>query len=278
MTFTKIIPLTSILHQYDAILFDLWGVLVEGTDLYPGVSDAINKLMQTKTVLFVSNSPRLKVDIAKRMQDYGINATPEQFFTSGQMAYDLLHNKQDIYYLANGNDYSLLPAGSTTTSDISKASVILLAAQLDAEEDLEMFTPLFKEAVDLNIPCICANPDKIIPNKGKLRYCPGFFAEGYEEMGGKVTYIGKPGVSIFQQAIESLKPKADPVRILMIGDTLDTDILGANSTGIHSALVLTGNVERVIAEHLTSEDKLRALQNFCETSGILPNFVIDITT
>jgi HAD superfamily hydrolase (TIGR01459 family) len=276
MMLTKINPLSTILDEYDAIIFDLWGVLVEGAHLYDGVADAINALMKQKQVRFVSNSPRLKVDIAAIIRNFGIDVTPAQFFTSGQMVHDLLHNKQNVYYIANGNDYTILPTESTSTSDINKASIILLAAQLDEGENLQTFDPIFREAIDLGIKCICANPDTIIPNRGKIRYCPGYFAKSYEDMGGQVIYIGKPGVNIFNDAIDSLMPKPSLNRIIMVGDTLEIDILGANKAGIHSGLVMTGNTARITSEYDGLDEKLKYLEKKCEAYRIEPNMILDL--
>jgi 4-nitrophenyl phosphatase len=50
--------------------------------------------------------------------------------------------------------------------------------------------------------------------------------------------IGKPEPLLYQQAAESMK--LDPAEILVIGDRLDTDILGAIRAGMASALLLTG--------------------------------------
>lgn len=278
MMFTKINPLSAILNEYDAIIFDLWGVLVEGAHLYNGVAGAINALMKQKQVRFVSNSPRLKTDIARIIRNFGIDVDSAQFFTSGQMTHDLLHNKQNVYYIANGNDYTILPTGSTSTSDIGKASVILLAAHLGEGENLQTFDPIFHEAINLGVQCICANPDTIIPNRGTLSYCPGYFAKIYEDMGGKVTYIGKPGVSIFNDAIDSLEAKPSLDRIIMIGDTLEMDILGANRAGIHSGLVMTGNTARITAEYDNLDKKLEYLEKKCEACSIEPNMIVDIVT
>lgn len=52
---------------------------------------------------------------------------------------------------------------------------------------------------------------------------------------------GKPSELVFQ-CIKSLRPKLDPKRTLMVGDTLWTDILFGNTNHIDTLLVLTGQV------------------------------------
>ncbi|MDR0774229.1 MAG: TIGR01459 family HAD-type hydrolase, partial [Rickettsia sp.] len=51
--------ISSVIDDYDVFLFDLWGVVVEGNQIYPGVVDNINKILkQQKKVFFVTNAPR----------------------------------------------------------------------------------------------------------------------------------------------------------------------------------------------------------------------------
>lgn len=280
MTFTKIHKLTEIADNYDLILFDLWGVLIEGGALYPNVADAINNLMKHKQVLFVSNAPRTAVATADRLRNFGIHCLDEQMFTSGQMSKDLIDGKRKdalIYHLSVGNEFNSIEEGYRLTADIEKAGIMLLTAQLDEGQDLNMFNDLFEQALKAGVHCVCANPDKIIPNKGKLRYCAGYFAELYEKMGGRVTVIGKPGKDIFIQALSSTGLKSNPARVLMIGDTLDMDILGAKNAGIRSGLVLTGNSAQAIVGIYGEAEMLKAMQEFCEAHGIIPDMLIDIT-
>ena len=102
-----------------------------------------------------------------------------------------------------------------------------------------------KEALELKIPIICANPDVEVIENNHLRYCGGFIAAKYEKMGGIVHHYGKPHLAAFQEAFSRFEKYGvkQRNRILMIGDSLETDILGAQRAGIDSALVMTGNTE-----------------------------------
>jgi HAD superfamily hydrolase (TIGR01459 family) len=281
MTFSKILSLSEIAHHYDLIMFDLWGVFVEGNRLYEGTAEAANKLMQKHDVVFVTNSPRLKGTVAQRMRDFGLNCADEQMFSSGQFAKDLLDsnkiiNNPKLYHLSTGNYPSAAEYGHNITTKIQDANVLLLTCQLEEGDDLNQFNHLLQEAADLNILAVCSNPDTIIPNLGRLRYCPGFFANIYKAMGGRVVYTGKPGKDLFIQAIESRGVK-DHSRALMIGDTLETDILGANLLGIPSGLVTTGNIHQAVQGCKAEADILKAIEHFCTERGIIPSLVVDIT-
>jgi len=62
----------------------------------------------------------------------------------------------------------------------------------------------------------------------------------------------------------------------MIGDTFETDILGANRSGIDSALVLSGNSLTIHKMHESLADKLTALSLHAKNIGIEPTFVTKI--
>ena len=62
----------------------------------------------------------------------------------------------------------------------------------------------------------------------------------------------------------------------MVGDTFETDIMGANKVGIHSALVLSGNSAPFHNMHESMDDKLSALHKHAQKTGIIPSFVTSI--
>lgn len=281
MTFSKIISLSSVKDNYDLVLFDLWGVFVKGDGaLYEGTIEAVNELMKTQNVAFVSNSPRLAIEVAERMVGFGLNCTEDRMFTSGQFAHKLLHSNEIIkspvmYHLSTANYPSAHNFGITMTDDLEQANVMLLTCQLEEGDDLEIFNPILQKAADLGVICVCSNPDTIIPNHGKLRYCPGYFAEIYKQMGGRVVYTGKPGPDLFLDAI-SAHGNPSLNKVLMVGDTLEADILGAATIGIDSALVLTGNMERVLHGAISESEKLAKLHDFCKEGKIIPTMIIDL--
>lgn len=95
----------------------------------------------------------------------------------------------------------------------------------------------------INKPLLIANSDIFAPcgiDGGRYPIITqGGIGAYYEKFyKGKAVYFGKPHVGIFEFARnESLSEKD---RIIMVGDTIWTDILGAQQLGIDSALVITG--------------------------------------
>ena len=131
--------------------------------------------------------------------------------------------------------------------------------------DLEMFRPFLEECKKRGLTILNANPDKVAPEKEKgtdpvivnqvIRN--GSLTEYYKEIGGKVIEYGKPNVEIFDIALKKLQRENEKVKdfedrlnklkskIIMIGDTPETDILGAKNAKIDSILLVgTGNTSK----------------------------------
>jgi HAD superfamily hydrolase (TIGR01459 family) len=272
--------------DYDVILFDLWGVIVEGGDTYPEVVDAVNKIMVKKDVIFLSNAPRPGFIVAKNLGSWGLeNVTPEMVLTSGDIARSLIDDKRAqfngknplVYHLGSDrNEDILVGIEHEATEDIEKADIFLLSLYRHDHEDIDEFDDLFKKASNrTDLLTLCSNPDTTIPKNGTIRYCAGHFAEKMEKFGGEVIYTGKPRSIIYDEVLRR-RNKVKKDHILMVGDTFETDILGANGAGIHSALVMTGNAEKFHSMHSSMDDKLSALHDRAKGTNAMPTFVTKI--
>jgi HAD superfamily hydrolase (TIGR01459 family) len=194
----------------------------------------------------------------QKLQEFDIHAVSDMIISSGDVTRFELSYFKDPFFLNRGRCFYHLGAERNTdllagikidlTNDIEVADFILFSAFLDEGEDLDQFKPLFERAIERHIPLICANPDTVVINGDKTRFCAGVFAEQYQTMGGLVHYYGKPYPEIYRFAFERFSELhlAEQSKILAIGDTVETDILGAKNAGIDSALVLTGNVDRMV--------------------------------
>ena len=117
---------------------------------------------------------------------------------------------------------------------------------------------------------ICANPDLIAIRKGVRGISAGAIAKLYQQLGGAVEYIGKPHKQIYQDCLARLGGTPDH-KILMIGDGLQTDILGANDQWIDALFISSGIYSEQFAEASRS-DKLSELFS---SEGALPDYMIE---
>jgi HAD superfamily hydrolase (TIGR01459 family) len=277
----------SVIDDYDVFLFDLWGVIIEGELNYPGVVATINEVInQQKKVFFVTNAPRSAIHLFAKIKSWGINTTSEIIISSGEIALDTIKKCDKLFAIKNPIVYHLGTEDNDltntiqkfTTSDINQANILLLTLYRDEGKDvnLDEFDDLLKIAVGRNIINICANPDIGIRQQGVQRYCAGYFAGKIEEFGGKVVYNGKPYPEIYHKILDQLG-NIPRNRVLMIGDTFYTDILGANKMGFDSALVLTGNARKFYNPDHSLEEKLEDLRIAATEQKIKPSFVIELS-
>jgi len=275
------------MQDYDLILLDLWGVIIEDGQLYEGVIDSVNEILRKKDIIFLTNAPRPNFKVAENLGKWGIKGvTEEMAITSGDLTRDALFEKRIsnggklplIYHLGKEQNEDILSKFEhKLTDDLTEAEILLLSLYRDDHEDINEFDDFLKEAASMpKLLRICANPDTIIPKRGGLRYCAGYFAEKIEKFGGEVLYTGKPKRPIYDFVFKK-KPQIKKDRILMVGDTFETDILGARDSGIHSALVLSGNSKPFHDMHQSMDDKLEALAKQAKKAGVMPSFVTSLT-
>ena len=91
-------------------------------------------------------------------------------------------------------------------------------------------------------PLFVANPDLVAPHEEKLSIEPAYYVSHLIKNGIHLPFwLGKPFPTIFELAmnrINELSGRHIPLsKIGMVGDTLHTDILGANSFGLKSILM-----------------------------------------
>ena len=114
---------------------------------------------------------------------------------------------------------------------------------------------------------ICSNPDKKVVRGEKFMICAGLLAEYYEKIGGKVEYYGKPYNEIYEFTYLRIKKRSS--RILVIGDSLDNDIKGANLQNLDSLLITSGIHRDVNNEKGVDKEELNDL---IKKKKIYPNF------
>lgn len=245
---TKCIKAHELLTKYSAIIFDIWGVIHNGQTLLSGVKQFIDNLNQQNIdYYFLSNAPRPQHLIYEKLTSLGLDIKQDIIITSGDFflhsfkgpsILDNMQNKKFFLIGSEKNSDLLDNLPIITTTKMEKADLIMMLAYADSRKEIEHYKIALKQAVSMCLPMICTNPDKIADNGAKIRFCQGYFASLYEDIGGKVYYYGKPHASIYEFLFD--KYKLDKNRTLVIGDSMTTDIMGACNFKIDSALVMTG--------------------------------------
>jgi len=243
--------LSDIQVKYQGFLIDAWGVLHDGANLYPHALDCLENLCsQGKKLIILSNAARRVRDMEEELR--GHNILPEHYhavLSSGELTWQSIRAAQKAslffghrgYYLGPERSRSLIKGLEVDWVDnFANADFILNTGAPKGNPlttaDLE---PLLKEASELNLPMICANPDQIAIRGGHPGICAGALAQRYRELGGKqIQYHGKPYVPIYSEAMSLLELPASEV--LTIGDAFETDIHGGQNAGLDTCLIASG--------------------------------------
>lgn len=237
---TKATPLEGV----GLVLADLDGVLYQGQrPLAHAVASLTKTAKKARLGFITNNASRTPESVAQQIAGYGLSAQPADVVTSPQAAIRVLSR------LIEPGSLVLVVGGEGLTSEVERAGFRMTRlADESPDAVIQGFSPevgwtdLAQASFALQrrpeIPWIATNTDWSIPVEGGVAPGNGALVSAVHLAVGRLaTFAGKPEKEIFDVALERFGPVGDA---LMIGDRLDTDILGANRAGIRSALVLTG--------------------------------------
>jgi len=270
----------AIISKYKVIFFDAFGVLKTYNGLIPGIEKTFAYLKtQNKDFYVLTNDASRSPDqLAESYHLLGLHdVVPQCIISSGMLAREYLELKVDhgtVAYLGTANSAHYIETAGLKTLSISQldlntisevnALVMLDDEGFDWNTDLNKTVNLLRKR---NIPVIVANTDATYPvSQNRLAIAIGGVAQMLETVVGKqFIRFGKPDAQMFIFAYEHIRSPSTVTKkdILMVGDTLHTDILGGNKFGLDTALVLTGNTQAEDAEI-----RIRS-------TGIIPTYVCE---
>jgi len=266
--------LEAIADQIDAFVLDGFGVLNVGAEPVPGAQQAIENLRARDKALrvltngasfpssrttekylnwqmnfqaseVVSSRDALAVRLSNEPVErlWGFVALAESQLDQLNVNHVLLEDDPELYKRVDG--FVLLGTGAWTWQR----------------------QELLRSALSKNArPVLVGNPDLVAPHAHAFSEEPGLFAHDLADAGlASPEYFGKPFPNAFALAAQTLSGFA-PDRIAMVGDTLQTDILGGAAFGWRTVLV-------------TDHGLLRGMdvEAQIEESGIRPDFIVPTT-
>lgn len=265
--------LSDIAAPFELVLLDAYGVLNVGETPIPGATDSIAALRRAgKKVMVVSNSAGYpKRQMMQRYERLGFDFSDDEVVTSREAL--LVRVMQEPKRL-----WGLMLNPVSGLDEFDGLDTTFLADTPDAYDSAEGFLlvgsdgwtderqALLERSLRANPrPVLVGNPDIVAPRENGLSREPGYFAHRIAtETGILPEFYGKPFGNIFSLALDRVSPRTDPRRVLMVGDTLHTDVLGGRQAGFATALVTDYGL-------LAGADIVSAVAR----SGIVPDFVID---
>ncbi len=239
------------LECYDAYLLDVDGVLVRDSEPIDGAVAAFARLDEVGAVrLLTNNSARSREEHAKRLARIGFDVRPEQLLPSSYLAAEYLreaHGTASVWPIGEeGLRDELLAAGHRTADRPEEADALVVGMDRGLTYDVlaDGLTALRNGA-----RFIATNEDATFPVPGGVRPGAGAMVGALRGMGfAPDVVVGKPSPIAFRMALDRLG--AEPQRVVVIGDRLETDIVGGRDAGLDTAFVLSGVSTREDAERL----------------------------
>jgi HAD superfamily hydrolase (TIGR01459 family) len=240
--------LADLAGRYNVLLCDIWGVIHNGREAFPEPAAALAKWRETVgPVVLISNAARPYQEVALHLDALGVPRDAySALVTSGDVTHPLLAERAPgPVYRIGPNGHPLFEGDGLVFSALDEAKFIACSGPDDDEvETPEDYREVLMRASALHLQMICGNPDKIVQRGDRLVYCGGALAELYETLGGTVIMAGKPHAPIYREALaraaELENGPVDPARVLAIGDSVATDIAGANAQGLDALFVVGG--------------------------------------
>jgi HAD superfamily hydrolase (TIGR01459 family) len=235
--------------RYPVWLCDVWGVVHDGVVAFAPACDSLRRHRTgAGTVLLVTNAPRRAAGVASQLDHLGV--PPDAYdgiVTSGDVTRSLIvaHGKGAVHHIGPSRDLGIFEGLDVALVPPETAhAVVCTGLHDDTVETPDDYREALARMRELNLPMICANPDKIVRRGSDIVYCAGALAERYEQHGGRVLMAGKPFQPIYELALATAAEiRRSPVQkrdVLAIGDGPETDIAGAALFGIDCALITGG--------------------------------------
>ena len=263
--------ITSILEisdEMDAFIFDAFGVLNLGNQLISGADYAIKELRSAgKEVRVLTNAASYdKAGAVKKFSDLGVKFKTQEIITSRDAAIQSL--KPGFWGVVTAADDKLRDLSfdyirlenDTTAYDKVDGFLFLSTSEWNSQKQLLLQHSVLKN----ERPVIIANADLVAPRENGFTLEPGFYGHELVDLGAsKVQFFGKPYSEVYQLLTKSLSDVPGN-KIVMCGDSLHTDILGAASQGWKTVLVTKDGL-------FSGFDT----KSYSQESGIFPNWRLD---
>jgi len=270
-----VVSLAPLMSQFDAFVFDAFGVLNAGPTVIPGATQRLAELQASgKTVMVLSNAATASHPaLAAKYQRMGFDLDETTVISSRWLLEQHLRDSQ------NSGVWGVIAPANSEPETLPLPGHAIHAVRADVTDEaldrLDGFIFLSSEGWNETLqdrltqslsrkarPVKVANPDLVAPRGDLLTLEPGYFSHlAATATGAQLDFFGKPFDRAFEAALARL-PGIAPERILMVGDTLHTDILGGQASGMSTLLV-------------TDHGALQGMniEACIQRSGICPDFI-----
>jgi NagD protein len=216
------------------------GVLIHEGSMIPGADEFIRRLRDSdrRFLVLTNNSMYTPRDLRARLSHTGIDLPEEAIWTSAMATAQFLETQRP-----NGSAYVIGEAGLTTAmheagyvlTDNAPDYVVLGETRNYSFEAITKAIRLINDGARF----ICTNPDATGPSlEGALPACGSVAALMTKATNVEPYFIGKPNPLMMREGLNKIAAHSETSA--MVGDRMDTDVLGGLEAGLHTFLVLSG--------------------------------------
>ena len=222
-------------------LIDMDGVIYRGSEPIPGAAEFIASLQECEIpyLFLTNNSTYTPLDVVVKLKKFGIQTSVEHVYTSAQATAEFVHRQKPggtAFVIGEGG---LLTALNETAYAISREHVDYVIVGEGRVLNFELMEQAHRHIAN-GAGLISTNADTWCPtDSGPRPGCGAIVALLESATGRKAYHVGKPNPFMMRAARKRINLSTDEV--IMIGDTMETDIRGATDLGFRSILVLTGS-------------------------------------
>jgi len=241
--------LRDVVGGAEILLSDIWGVVHNGLAAFPDACQALHNFRQQGgTVILITNAPRPADSVQRQLRKLEVaDEIYDAIVSSGDLTRNFVadHPGQKMFWIGPERDSSIYRGLDPVLAPLEQADYIVCTGLFDDEtESAENYRAMLLQARERRLTLVCANPDIVVERGDRLIYCAGAVAELYLEFGGEVIFYGKPHRPIYERAIALASERRGHAvelnRVLAIGDSVRTDLAGAQSFGIDCLFVTRG--------------------------------------
>jgi HAD superfamily hydrolase (TIGR01459 family) len=266
---------------YDVLMCDVWGVVHNGVAAFPEACDALKRARDGGAiVVFITNAPRPDTVVARQLAALHVpRDTYDAIVSSGNITRGEIEKRpgQSLFHMGPQRDAEIFTGLDVHFAPLERADYVVCSGLDDDDtETPDDYRARLSVMLARKLPMVCGNPDVVVERGDKLVYCAGSVADLYANMGGEVIYAGKPYRPIYEMALAKAQATAGRnlalKRVLAIGDSVRTDLTGAQRFGVDFLFVTSG----IHAGELGARERpdAAALKDMLGAAGELPKAVM----
>lgn len=225
-------------------LIDMDGVIYRGSELIPGADRFVRDLLTLNLPFFflTNNSQRTRRDVVTKLHRLGIDVDESHIFTCAMATARFLASQKPrgtAYVIGEGGLLHALHQNGYSIVDHDPDYVVVGEGRTVTYEMVETAVRMVMGGAKL----IATNLDPNCPTQAGMRPGCGAIVAMLETATGRRAFsVGKPSAVMMRAARKELG--LDASQTTMIGDTMETDILGGVQLGYRTILVLSGGTSR----------------------------------